>query len=188
VQTFPDEHATPHVPQLELSLCRFVQAPLQIENPVWHVTAQLPPLQTVPEGQAKPQLPQCAWSVVRFTHVPPQLVSPAWQLRVQTPLMQIFPARQLVPQLPQWLISVSRLAQVAPQFCCSIGQLHTIPHCQPVKVLTNTCPIPHAEDDMLAGVIAPSATPLATAALCEYGTLDSGCTGISGSVPTCTPR
>jgi hypothetical protein len=44
----------------------------------------------------------------------------------------------MVPQVPQWVRSVSRLAQTPPQFCWSSGQEQTMPHSQPVTVLTST--------------------------------------------------
>jgi hypothetical protein len=56
-------------------------------------------------------------------------------------LLHTCPAEQADPHAPQLFLSLVRLAQVPPQFCWSRGQEQTIPHSQPVTVLTSTCPL-----------------------------------------------
>jgi hypothetical protein len=54
----PPVHATPHAPQLLVSLVRFTQAPEQSVSPVPHVLAQPPWLQTCVAVHAVVQFPQ----------------------------------------------------------------------------------------------------------------------------------
>jgi len=73
-QTWPAAQATPHAPQLALSVSRLMQASPHCCRPVWQLTAQTPAEQTWPAAQVLPQVPQFASSRWRFTQAPLQSV------------------------------------------------------------------------------------------------------------------
>jgi hypothetical protein len=117
LQQLPNRHSTvgtgqalPQLPQLNESVCRFLQLPLQQVCPSAHAephvpqlapsvcrSLQLPPQQLCPAGQAEPQVPQWAASVCRSRQLPEQSVKPPRQ--TQLPAWHVPPpgALQTVP-------------------------------------------------------------------------------------------
>jgi hypothetical protein len=106
----------PHAPQLEVSLPRARQAPLQGVCPLGHTLVHDPLAQTCPAPQARPQAPQFAPSAWRFRQVPLQLVKPGPQTTAQPPATQLCPVGQTRPQLPQFAPSLCRSRQTPEQF------------------------------------------------------------------------
>jgi hypothetical protein len=90
------------VPQLLLSVCVFLQVPVQHVSPVLHAFVHDP---------------QCASSLSRSTQVPLQFVCPAAQ-QVVRPLFvwQLEPVAQVFVHEPQCVSSVVRSTHVPPQF------------------------------------------------------------------------
>jgi hypothetical protein len=62
--------AAPHLPQLDVSVARFTQEPLQLVC-VPHSVVHFPALQTVPAPQTVAQSPQCFVSDCRSIHAGP---------------------------------------------------------------------------------------------------------------------
>lgn len=135
-QHTPAEHdcsrrsqTVPQRPQLDRSLLRSTQAPLQLVCRDGQACTQLPALHaTLPPvgaAQALPQRPQFDALVLRFTHAPPQLVRPAVQVTTQVPAAQTCPLAQTLPQRPQWARSLLRSTQVEEHAVCPDGHAHT---------------------------------------------------------------
>jgi hypothetical protein len=118
-QTCPWPQALPHLPQLVLSVCVFVQkAPASVVHVVsWpHENAHVPLAQTCPVAHVFPQSPQLAGSVDGLMHEPPHVLLGALQKSEHCPELQTWPGWHALPHLPQLSKSELRSAQVpAPQ-------------------------------------------------------------------------
>ena len=88
VHVWPVPQALLHVPQLAVSVCRFLQLPEQLVVPV--VQAQLPALQVWPLAAEHVVVhePQCDESLVKSTQAPEHAVCPVGHDVVQVPFAQ----------------------------------------------------------------------------------------------------
>src|SRR5436190_1285062 len=75
-QVAPPPHCTPHVPQLELSVCRFTQALPHSDWPLAQEILHAPLVHTCPFGHTVAQAPQCCGFEERSTHTPLHSVWP----------------------------------------------------------------------------------------------------------------
>ena len=96
----------PQLPQLLVSLLRFLHVPLQQLCPLgqspWEPQVHAPLTQVSPEAQTWPQVPQLLVSVLTSLHVPLQHSG-------------VVPV-QVVPQVPQLFVSLDRFLQVPLQW------------------------------------------------------------------------
>jgi hypothetical protein len=134
----------PHEPQLEGSVARVVQRPLQLSALGAAQVAHLPPVHADPAAQALLQTPQLAGSFWRSTQVLPQAACPP--PHTHCPAVQVAPAAQAVAQSPQWVASVWRFTQLVPQIVPGGSHIGGAP------------PVPEA-DDVLAPPVPAVAPP-----------------------------
>ena len=122
----------PHVPQFDVSVCRFLHTPLQLVCPdVQHVPLE----QTWPDEHTAPQLPQLA-VVVKFTHTFEQQLCPEAQ---QTPLQGVVPAAHDRQSVPAWLHPLAQVVVAGVGHCPFALQTAAAVFRLPV----HDCPAPH---------------------------------------------
>ncbi len=118
VQSSPPRHATPHAPQLALSVVRLLHAPAHTVWPPGHEVAQLPATQICPAAQALPHAPQLSRSICVFAQYaadppsrppspppPPHTVSVAPHVVAHAPAEHTWPDGHAVPHTPQFALS-----------------------------------------------------------------------------------
>jgi hypothetical protein len=150
------EHALPHAPQFDVSVCVSTQALPHFVKPAMQVKSHDPALQTgTPFAggvHTVPQDPQWLGSVCWFTHAPLHALKPASHTKPQVDAEQVAVlcagAVHTCPQAAQFWVSLVVSTQLPPQLVWPIG--HETMHVPPAQTWFMPQAVPHAPQLLLS--------------------------------------